>query len=1697
MKIKAKNYLIGFLLLFAISVCLFSFNEAITVANAEETTLLAETNFTVTSPAVGETYDTNIVSAEEEKYTATFVRVYDDTDRKNIGASDEFQVGHTYTYEILVTAGTGYTIDSNTKVYINGKQAGSYSVGDYYVSFELPKCVTVVGGTRCTDDNYNEEYTGEDFYGGYVYVKADPAPEGKVFHRWDIVKENGSSTYSTSEKCMYYVDTPSITFTAVYSNHIEEIKIEMPKITVGGNPSFTNIVKTDANAENYEFVINEWYYYENGTNKVVMTEADTFEKGVSYHISYSIQFAEGYWMPSDYDEYITINGNSVYTNSCNYILGEVYGTHSFHTLIPMNVSVTGGTLMVDGVPTNETEFMPGTELTLVVDESLYPEGKVFRYWNLSGSQYIIYEDNRTPSFTFTLKDYRYSPPYYISISAIYTNLSALTGTYVYAMHPVAGETPSYEIYRRGSEYDTEVLGWYENDTLLDNSHVFELGKTYTIRVKATAAPSYYINDPNKNFRGDISFNGLLVFDGEIIEYEENGAYVIYEHSIVAKYAQTSAAITIDTPIPGKLPFYEVVKDSGTNINVYIDYWKVYDSEKGWREMEDDEIFMVGGEYRPYIVFQGNEDYFVKSPNFAVTINGEKGSSYSSGSNPYAEGYYTVFTVLANAETYDVIIENGTASIDSTTILETGAGVVVTITANTPEEGKAFKCWQIVSGTNVIIVDANSAKTTFAMPAGNVSIKAVYRYTPHEVVVVGGSADMTNVGKEETVTITVGEIPTGKYFSHWAVNAGGVELLDANAKTTTFVMSEIAVEIEAIFADQTVLEEVRFTVTAPLPGQLYDGSLASTEPTKYTATFSHIIHGSVEFDIASPYVAGARYNYHFYITFDEKYTTNSSTKFYLNTAIVYKRSGNEYYSNAITTPYPITVVNGGAFNDKAGTTSVANLFQYDYFYIIADPAPEGFKFHHWDVLGSYNWVDASLNKEILNVRQGSETLTFTAVYEDLHTITVMGGTADASEAIVGTKIYITKGAIPDGKVFLYWSLNGANIGNVSNFIMPDEDVVIDAVYHTHTYDENVWEYNEGRHWHECTDVNCPDINHSISYNGQYYHKYDHACDTDCNDGCGYTRVITHDFTGAWVTDENQHWHVCKVAGCGEIDEKVNHSGGTATCITKAKCETCGKEYGSYDANNHEEEAVWYITAEKHEKYYECCETEVVAEENHNLVGGVCSECEFDSANVIDSVVINGLNVPLYNQPVGYFSYLLGESIDDGCLTINGKAYDDNTDFFGNIYLVDFALLDENRNEISDDNHVITSGTYYVGFMLAPATGYPFTADATATVDGAKSVDAYFDDYLVVFAKYEIAPEIIDEIIVNGVAPEFGLTRDEYYETTMDMTINGVAFNEGTGTFGKIGMEYGAILDDNDDELDGNEILEVGTYYVLFVLYPEYGCTFPIDIQDLAITFEGSVDVAFEYNEGFLVIYAKYVITYTCVGQKVDGQSATCTVDGWRDYYECECGKYYEEENCTTPILDLAAWKIGDGKIAATHTGTAEWIKTATTHEKKYTCCEDVVVEEENHHWVNGVCSECEYTCLHTGGTATCTAKAICEKCNTAYGDMLIHSHGSTWETDENNHWNECACGDKANVNAHVDSDSNGKCDTCDYDMPTTPGGGSETPENPDEPNDGLSGGAIAGIAVGSTAVAGIGVFALIWFVIKKKSLAELLAIFKKK
>ncbi|MCQ2564244.1 MAG: hypothetical protein MJ152_00025, partial [Clostridia bacterium] len=51
--------------------------------------------------------------------------------------------------------------------------------------------------------------------------------------------------------------------------------------------------------------------------------------------------------------------------------------------------------------------------------------------------------------------------------------------------------------------------------------------------------------------------------------------------------------------------------------------------------------------------------------------------------------------------------------------------------------------------------------------------------------------------------------------------------------------------------------------------------------------------------------------------------------------------------------------------------------------------------------------------------------------------------------------------------------------------------------------------------------------------------------------------------------------------------------------------------------------------------------------------------------------------------------------------------------------------------------------------------------------------------------------------------------------------------------------------------------------------------------------------------------------------VEGQESTCQEHGWYHYYQCSmCNKYFEDENGTTPIEDLDAWKVNAGKVEAT-------------------------------------------------------------------------------------------------------------------------------------------------------------------------------------
>jgi len=91
---------------------------------------------------------------------------------------------------------------------------------------------------------------------------------------------------------------------------------------------------------------------------------------------------------------------------------------------------------------------------------------------------------------------------------------------------------------------------------------------------------------------------------------------------------------------------------------------------------------------------------------------------------------TTVTAVWEAIEYNVTVTGGTASVGAgTPITKATMGTTVTLTAGAAPSGKVFDKWEVVSG-GITLADANSATTTFIMPASAVSVKATYKNAPH-------------------------------------------------------------------------------------------------------------------------------------------------------------------------------------------------------------------------------------------------------------------------------------------------------------------------------------------------------------------------------------------------------------------------------------------------------------------------------------------------------------------------------------------------------------------------------------------------------------------------------------------------------------------------------------------------------------------------------------------------------------------------------------------------------------------------------------------------------------------------------------------------------------------------------------------------------------------------------------------------------
>lgn len=99
-----------------------------------------------------------------------------------------------------------------------------------------------------------------------------------------------------------------------------------------------------------------------------------------------------------------------------------------------------------------------------------------------------------------------------------------------------------------------------------------------------------------------------------------------------------------------------------------------------------------------------------------------------------------------------------------------------------------------------------------------------------------------------------------------------------------------------------------------------------------------------------------------------------------------------------------------------------------------------------------------------------------------------------------------------------------------------------------------------------------------YTGDVYCR---ACDREISKGESIPKNA-HNPASVWTTDGTYHWKECQTVGCGNQIDKAPHSGGEATCVTKAVCSVCGVQYGKVNASNHKHTEV------RDAKDATCCE-----------------------------------------------------------------------------------------------------------------------------------------------------------------------------------------------------------------------------------------------------------------------------------------------------------------------------------------------------------------------------------------------------------------------------------------------------------------------------------------------------------------------------
>ena len=429
------------------------------------------------------------------------------------------------------------------------------------------------------------------------------------------------------------------------------------------------------------------------------------------------------------------------------------------------------------------------------------------------------------------------------------------------------------------------------------------------------------------------------------------------------------------------------------------------------------------------------------------------------------------------------------------------------------------------------------------------------------------------------------------------------------------------------------------------------------------------------------------------------------------------------------------------------------------------------------------------------------------------------------------------------------------------------------------------------------------------------------------------ALGHDWAKEWTTDGTAHWHEC--SRCDEINDKANHSGGTATCVTPAECEVCGVEYGDLAEHIHVENA---------EEQYLASAATCTAKATYYKSCSVCGEAG-------DEIFEYG--EPLghaYGEPEwtweGYTSATATFTCTRGC----GEKQTATAAGSSITSVVTTPAECETEGLRTYTAKVMFGGEEYVTTTTETleALGHDLehheAKPATCTEIGWNAYDACARcDYTTYEEIEALGHDWTKEWTTDGTAHWHECSRCDEISDKANHS-GGEATCTNPAECEVCGAEYGSALGHTESEaVRENEVsascTEVGSYDE--VVYCSV-CGEELSREEKVLDALGHSFTSYISDNNA-----------TCT----EDNNATCTEDG--------------TETAKCDRCEVTDTRTDEGS-ALGHDWTEEWTTDGTSHWHECSRCDEINDKAP-----------------HSGGTATCVTPAECEVCGAAYGDALGH------------------------------------------------------------------------------------------------------------